>query len=68
MTVTTITVNAAQAGSLLKSTRYVAALRAEWPADVPCPNLPDLYRLKGDETMLLAALERIRDKEAKRRR
>jgi hypothetical protein len=64
---TNLHVTARQAGSMLKAVRFTMLMRnLIAAAGAPVDALPELHELKGNETMLLAALERIRDLEARR--
>ena len=64
---TNLHVTAKQAGSLLKCVRFTILMRdAVISTGGTASALPDLHELKGNETMLLAALERVRDLEARR--
>lgn len=63
---TNLHVNARQARGLLKAVRYSRMLGDAYRS-VDAPNsLPSDDELRGLETMLLAALERLRDQEQRR--
>lgn len=57
-----------QARTMLAAVRFTTLMRDSIDRlDTGYPNaLPELNRLKGAETMLIAAIERIRDKERTR--
>lgn len=63
---TNMHVNRRQATGLLKCVRYSKMLRDAYEHVEATHSLPTEEELHGLETMLLAALERIRDKEAAR--
>lgn len=64
---TNLHITARQAGSMLKAVRFTILMRESIVATgAPADALPELHELKGNETMLLAALERIRELEARR--
>lgn len=52
-----------QASSMLKAVRFAIGTHDD---QYHAPSLPTLTELRGNESMLLAALERIRDLEARR--
>lgn len=68
MTVTNLHITEPQARTLLACVRFTTLMRDSIDRlDTGYPNaLPELNRLKGSETMLIAALERLRDKQARR--
>lgn len=63
---TNMHVNDRQAVDLLKCVRYSIMLRDAYESVEAQHSLPDENELRGLETMLLAALERIRDRKALR--
>lgn len=64
---TNLHVTERQARVLLAAVRFTTLMRdAVTNTGAPASALPELHKLKGAETMLIAALERIRDKERTR--